>query len=91
MTNVGDILNTADPVPVSSVRAAKSCAEVNDPKEVTRPDEVIAPVRARVVRAVFHAVSVAITICPTVEALVSFRLPSISNFQAVVSIPTHDR
>jgi hypothetical protein len=43
--SVGDVANTAEPVPVSSVNAAIKFAEENDPKDVALPTEVTAPVR----------------------------------------------
>jgi len=45
VTKVGDVANTADPVPVSSVKAPKRLAELNEPREVALPVEVIAPVK----------------------------------------------
>ena len=45
VTNVGDVANTADPVPVSSVNAPNRFAELNEPREVALPTEVIAPVK----------------------------------------------
>lgn len=45
VTNVGDVANTADPVPVSSVKAVASWADVNEPRDVAFPTEVTAPVR----------------------------------------------
>jgi hypothetical protein len=45
VTKVGDVANTADPVPVSSVKAAKRLAELNEPKDVAFPTEVTAPVK----------------------------------------------
>lgn len=47
--NVGDTANTTAPVPVSSVRAAASVAELKLPNDVTTdpvPDAVTTPVRA---------------------------------------------
>jgi hypothetical protein len=41
--------NTADPVPVSFVKAVANCKEVKDPKDVALPVEVIAPVRLALV------------------------------------------
>jgi len=41
VVNVGDVANTASPVPVSSVRAVASCAEVKEPKIAALPVEVI--------------------------------------------------
>ena len=49
MTKVGEVAKTADPVPVSSVRAAKRLAELNEPREVALPTEVTAPVRLALV------------------------------------------
>jgi hypothetical protein len=45
VTRVGLVANTADPVPVSFVRAVSSCKEVNDPRDVAFPTEVTAPVK----------------------------------------------
>jgi len=45
VTKVGDVAKTAEPVPVSSVKAPKRLAELNDPKEVALPTEVTAPVK----------------------------------------------
>ena len=44
VTRVGLVANTAEPVPVSSVKAPKRLADVNEPREVALPVEVIAPV-----------------------------------------------
>jgi hypothetical protein len=49
VTRVGEVANTADPVPVSSVKAPKRLAELNEPKEVALPTEVIAPVKLALV------------------------------------------
>ena len=46
VTSVGLVANTAEPVPVSSVSAVRSWADVNDPRDVALPTEVIAPVRS---------------------------------------------
>ncbi len=43
--NVGLVAKTAEPVPVSSVNAPSSWAEVNEPKDVALPTEVTAPVK----------------------------------------------
>jgi hypothetical protein len=51
VTNVGEVANTADPVPVSSVKAPKRLAELNDPNDVAFPTEVIAPVKFGIVAA----------------------------------------
>ena len=45
VTSVGLVANTADPVPVSSVKAPLSCADVNEPSEVAFPVDVTAPVK----------------------------------------------
>ena len=45
VTRVGDVANTADPEPVSLVKAVASCAEVNEPNTAALPVEVIWPVR----------------------------------------------
>ena len=39
-SSVGDVANTAAPVPVSSDNAPASCAEVNEPNEAALPTEV---------------------------------------------------
>jgi hypothetical protein len=49
VTRVGEVANTADPVPVSSVKAPKRLAELNEPKEVALPTEVTAPVKLALV------------------------------------------
>jgi len=49
VTSVGLVEKTLEPDPVSFVRAAASCADVNEPKEVALPTEVIAPVRLALV------------------------------------------
>jgi hypothetical protein len=49
VTRVGEVAKTADPVPVSSVKAPKRLAELNEPKEVALPTEVTAPVRLALV------------------------------------------
>ena len=49
VTSVGDVANTATPVPVSSVSAAERLAEVKLPNEVALPVEVTAPVRLALV------------------------------------------
>lgn len=51
VTRVGDVENTAEPEPVSSVRAVISWAEVNDPNAVALPTEVTAPVKLALVMA----------------------------------------
>jgi hypothetical protein len=45
VTNVGLVANTAEPVPVSSVKAAKRLAELKDPNDVAFPTEVTTPVK----------------------------------------------
>jgi len=49
VTSVGDVANTAAPVPVSSVSAAERLAEVKLPNDVELPTEVTAPVRLALV------------------------------------------
>ena len=49
VTSVGLVANTLAPVPVSSVSAVASCADVNEPNEVALPTEVTAPVRLALV------------------------------------------
>ena len=49
VTRVGEVANTAAPLPVSSVSAAKRLAEVKDPSDVALPTDVIAPVRLALV------------------------------------------
>jgi hypothetical protein len=49
VTRVGEVANTADPVPVSSVKAPKRLAELKEPKEVALPTEVTAPVKLALV------------------------------------------
>jgi hypothetical protein len=49
VTSVGDVANTADPDPVSSVKAPARLAELNEPNEVALPVEVIAPVKLALV------------------------------------------
>ncbi|MHB9140795.1 MAG: hypothetical protein ACYC25_02850, partial [Paludibacter sp.] len=45
VTRVGDVLNTATPVPVLSVKAVERFSEVNEPRDEALPTEVTAPVR----------------------------------------------
>jgi hypothetical protein len=45
VTNVGEVANTATPLPVSSVNAPVRFAEVKEPRDVAFPTEVIAPVK----------------------------------------------
>jgi len=45
VTRVGLVAKTLAPVPVSSVKAAKRLAELNEPRDVALPVDVIAPVR----------------------------------------------
>ena len=46
---VGEVPKTATPVPVSSVRAVRRLAEVNDPSDAALPTEVMAPVKLALV------------------------------------------
>ena len=45
VTKVGEVANTLAPLPVSSVKAVANCADVNEPKDVALPTDVIAPVK----------------------------------------------
>jgi hypothetical protein len=45
VTKVGEVANTAEPVPVSSVKAPKRLAELNEPSDAALPTEVTAPVK----------------------------------------------
>jgi len=45
VTKVGEVANTADPEPVSSVKAPARLEELNEPKEVALPTEVTAQFR----------------------------------------------
>ena len=45
VTNVGLVANTAEPVPVSSVKALAKLAELNEPSSVALPVDVTAPVK----------------------------------------------
>jgi hypothetical protein len=45
VTKVGEVEKTTTPVPVSSVKAESKFAELNEPREVALPVEVIAPVK----------------------------------------------
>ena len=49
VTRVGEMANTAAPLPVSSVSAPDRFAEVNVPREVALPAEVTAPERLALV------------------------------------------
>jgi hypothetical protein len=49
VTRVGLVAKTAEPEPVSSVKAPASCADVNDPSEVALPTDVTAPVKLALV------------------------------------------
>jgi len=49
VTKVGEVANTADPEPVSSVKAPARLEELNEPKEVALPTEVTAPVKLALV------------------------------------------
>ena len=45
VTKVGEVANTAEPEPVSSVSAVASCVDVKEPNDVVVLLDVIAPVR----------------------------------------------
>jgi hypothetical protein len=49
VTRVGEVAKTAEPVPVSSVKAPKRLAELNEPNDVALPTEVTAPVKLALV------------------------------------------
>jgi hypothetical protein len=49
VTKVGEVANTADPEPVSSVKAPARLEELNEPKDVALPTEVTAPVKLALV------------------------------------------
>jgi hypothetical protein len=49
VTKVGEVANTAEPLPVSSVKAPARLEELNEPKDVALPTEVIAPVKLALV------------------------------------------
>ena len=95
---VGLVENTAEPVPVSSVRAVSRLAEVKEPSEVVLPTEVMAPVRFALV-VTLPAVSdgaVPVSPVPAPEKLDAVRvpekspLPTTESFSVgvVVAIPT---
>ena len=67
VTSVGLVANTADPVPVSSVRAPKRLAELNDPNDAAFPTEVTAPVKLALVVTLLavNAVAVPVMFVPT--------------------------
>ena len=52
VTSVGLVANTAEPVPVSSVRAVAKLEELNDPKDAVFPTEVTIPVKLALVTTV---------------------------------------
>jgi hypothetical protein len=49
VTKVGEVANTAEPEPVSSVKAPARLEELNEPKDVALPTEVTAPVKLALV------------------------------------------
>jgi hypothetical protein len=49
VTKVGEVANTAEPLPVSSVKAPARLEELNEPKDVALPTEVTAPVKLALV------------------------------------------
>jgi hypothetical protein len=73
VTSVGEVAKTADPVPVSSVKAPRSWAEVNEPSEVALPTEVTAPVK------------LVITVDATFTKSVPFQAQSAFSFKAIVT------
>jgi hypothetical protein len=67
VTKVGDVANTAEPVPVSSVSAVANCAEVKEPRDAAFPTEVTIPVRLALVVTLLavKAVAVPVMFVPT--------------------------
>ena len=70
MTRVGDVANTAAPLPVSSVSAAERLAEEKEPSEVALPIDVIAPVRLALVTTVAANEPVPLPVTPPVRVMV---------------------
>ena len=70
VTRVGDVANTAAPLPVSSVSAAERLAEENEPSEVALPTDVIAPVRLALVTTVAANEPVPLPVTPPVRVMV---------------------
>jgi hypothetical protein len=87
VANVGVAANTAAPVPVSSVRAVLSCAEVNEPSTAAFPVEVICPVRfAFVVTVAALPLTLPVIVALTVKP-VSVPTDVIAGCAAVVTVP----
>ena len=70
VTRVGEVANTAAPLPVSSVSAAERLAEEKEPSEVALPTEVIAPVRLALVTTVAANEPVPLPVTPPVRVMV---------------------
>jgi hypothetical protein len=86
VTKVGEVAKTADPVPVSSVKAPKRLAELNDPKEVALPTEVIAPVKLALVTTV---VALPIDVTMPVKFAFVVTLPAVNpDAVPVMFVPT---
>ena len=83
VTNVGEVANTATPDPVSSDNAVAKLADVNDPKVVAFPDDVIAPVKSALVTTVV-AFPTEVTI-PVKLALVAFAVVTADVTNSVVA------
>jgi hypothetical protein len=86
--NVGLPANTAEPVPVSSVRAVDRLEEVNDPREATLPTDVIIPVRFAFV-VTFEDVPVRLAVIFPAEKLPELSRATIVDavFTFVASVP----
>jgi hypothetical protein len=86
VTSVGLVAKTAEPVPVSSVKAPKRLAELNDPKEVALPTEVIAPVKLALVTTV---VALPIDVTMPVKFAFVVTLPAVNpDAVPVMFVPT---
>jgi hypothetical protein len=70
VTRVGEVANTAAPLPVSSVSAAERLAEEKEPSEVALPIDVIAPVRLALVTTVAANEPVPLPVTPPVRVMV---------------------
>ena len=70
VTRVGEVANTAAPLPVSSVSAAERLAEEKEPSEVALPTDVTAPVRLALVTTVAANEPVPLPVTPPVRVMV---------------------
>jgi hypothetical protein len=88
VTRVGLVANTADPVPVSLVKAVANCADVNEPSEVEFPMDVTAPVRLALVTTV---AALPIEVTPPVKLAFVVTLPAVKpDAVPVMFVPTKD-